>query len=252
MQSSNPALNERVFVNESLGNVTPSHMTMNGAMFKTAILGVILATTATLSWSQFLGTHADPSQTSTLKMLLPFAGILGFIVALITIFVPKISPFTSPIYAALQGAFLGMISSFYEMMYSGIVIQAVGLTMGTFGIMLGLYITRIIPVTNKLRIGIVAATGGIALIYLATFVLSFFNIQIPYIHNSGAIGIGFSLFVVSVAAFNLLLDFDFIERASQSRAPKYMEWYSAFSLLVTLIWLYIEFLRLLSKLRSRD
>ena len=136
------------------------------------------------------------------------------------------------------------------MFYEGIVLQAVALTMGTALVMLVLYQSNIIPVTDKLRMGIVAATGGIALLYLLTWVLSAFGWAVPLIHQNGLIGIGFSLLVVGVAAFNLLLDFDFIERASNQGAPKYMEWFGAFGLIVTLVWLYIEFLRLLSKLRD--
>jgi uncharacterized YccA/Bax inhibitor family protein len=252
MTSSNPALSEQAFRNEALSYDGSVRMTFSGAMMKTAMLSVILFTTAAVSWTQFRGFQAGTSSGGTLMMLLPFTGIIGFLVGLVTTFVPRISPYTAPIYAAFQGAFLGLLSARLESLYSGIVMQAVGLTFGTFGMMLGLYISRIITVTDKLRVGIIAATGGIALTYLATFILSFFGINVPFIHDNGAIGIAFSVFVVGVAAFNLLLDFDFIERASRSRAPTYMEWYSAFGLMVTLIWLYIEFLRLLSKLRSRE
>ncbi len=147
---------------------------------------------------------------------------------------------------------LGALSAILEARFPGIVIQAVGLTFGTAAALLIVYTSRLIKVTQNFRMGIFAATGGIALVYLATFILGFFGIEVPYIHGSGLIGIGFSVFVVVIAALNLVLDFDFIENASASgQAPKYMEWYGAFGLLVTLIWLYIEILRLLSKLRSR-
>jgi uncharacterized YccA/Bax inhibitor family protein len=175
----------------------------------------------------------------------------GFITAMITIFRPTSSPITAPIYAVLEGMFLGGISAFFEGMYPGIAIQAVSLTLAVLGVMLFLYKARIIKVTEKLRGGIIAATGAIAVVYLVSWVLSMFNIYLPMIHSSGLMGIGFSLFVVGLAAFNLLLDFDFIEKGARNGAPKYMEWFSAFGLMMTLIWLYLEILRLLSKL-NRD
>jgi uncharacterized YccA/Bax inhibitor family protein len=147
--------------------------------------------------------------------------------------------------------FLGGISAILDARFPGIVIQAVGLTFGTRFIMLLAYRSGLIHVTDKFRMGVVAATGGIALLYLVTIVLGFFGARVPYIHDSGTIGIAFSLFVVVVAALNLVLDFDLIEKGAANGAPKYVEWYAAFGLMVTLIWLYIEFLRLLAKLRSR-
>jgi len=151
----------------------------------------------------------------------------------------------------LEGLFLGGISAILDARFPGIVIQAVGLTFGTLFIMLLAYRSGLIHVTDKFRMGVVAATGGIALLYLATIVLGFFGASVPYIHDSGTIGIAFSLFVIVVAALNLVLDFDLIEKGAAHGAPKYVEWYAAFGLMVTLIWLYIEFLRFLSKLRSR-
>jgi uncharacterized YccA/Bax inhibitor family protein len=180
-------------------------------------------------------------------------GIGGFITALITIFIPKVSPFTAPIYAALEGLVLGAISALFEAMYSGIVIQAVGLTVGVLAVMLFLYGTRIVKVTAKFRIGVIVATGAICLVYLVDIVLSFFSVRMPFIHESGPVGIVFSLVVVVIAAPNLILDFDFIEQGVRQQAPKYMEWYGGFSLLVTLVWLYREILGLLAKIRgSRD
>ncbi|HEX9723391.1 MAG TPA: Bax inhibitor-1/YccA family protein, partial [Vicinamibacteria bacterium] len=161
------------------------------------------------------------------------------------------SPVTVPIYALLEGLFLGAISSMFEQMYPGIVIQAVGLTFGTLFALLFAYKSGLIKATENFKLGVVAATGAVALIYMASIVLSFFGTSIPYIHESGTIGILFSLAVVVIAALNLVLDFDFIETGAERGAPKYMEWYGAFGLLVTLIWLYLEMLRLLSKLNSR-
>ena len=159
--------------------------------------------------------------------------------------------FTAPLYSILEGFFLGGISAIFENQYPGIVIQAVSLTLGTLFCLLLAYRSGLIKATENFKLGVAAATGGIALIYLSTLVLGIFGVNMPFIHESGMIGIGFSLFVVTVAALNLVLDFDFIENGVAHGAPKYMEWYAAFGLMVTLIWLYIEILRLLMKLRGR-
>ena len=179
------------------------------------------------------------------------AAIAGFVLARVTIFKPKFARVTAPLYAVAQGLFVGAISKLYEVRFDGIVLQAVGLTIGVFVMMLVLYATGTIRVTDKLRKGIFAATGAIMIVYLATIVARLFGADIPMIHDSGPVGIGFSLVVVGIASANLLLDFDFIERGVKMGAPRYMEWYGAFGLMVTLIWLYLELLRLLSKLRSR-
>ncbi len=160
-------------------------------------------------------------------------------------------PITAPIYSVLEGFFVGGISAVFEAQFPGIVMQAVGLTMCTLFGLLAAYKSGLIKVTENFRLGVIAATGRIALIYFLSFILRFVGVGIPFIHDSGLIGIGFSLFVVAVAAMNLVLDFDFIESGAQLGAPKYMEWYAAFGLMVTLIWLYIEILRLLAKLKSR-
>ena len=176
----------------------------------------------------------------------------GFIVALVTVFKKTWSPITAPIYAVLEGLMLGGLSAIFEMQFKGIVVQAVGLTFGTLFCMLMAYKSGLIQATENFKLGVAAATGAICLLYFITMILGFFGVHMPYIHESGIVGIGFSLFVVVIAALNLVLDFDFIESGAASGAPKYMEWYGAFGLLVTLVWLYIEILRLLSKLRSRN
>ncbi|MEM9383326.1 MAG: Bax inhibitor-1/YccA family protein, partial [Planctomycetota bacterium] len=183
----------------------------------------------------------------------------GLVVGLIIGFKPKLAPSLAVPYALLQGLMLGAISAFYYLKTGGeaeansnIVLQAVILTFGTAFAMLGLYAFRIIRLTERMKSIIFAATGGIMLFYLISFVLSFFGVSVPLIHSSSGFGIGFSVFVVGLAAFNLLMDFEFIEKGSAGGAPKYMEWYGAFALVVTLIWLYIEFLRLLAKLRSNE
>ena len=165
---------------------------------------------------------------------------------------PTISPYTAPLYAVAEGLALGAISGLMNQIYPEIAIQAVCLTLGTLFTMCLVYSNGWIKVTDRLRTGLMAAMGGIFFIYLASFILRFFGVDIPYIHGNGPIGIGFSLVVVGVAAFCLLLDFDFITKGAQYGAPKYMEWYGALGLMVTLVWLYLEILRLLSKIQSRN
>jgi uncharacterized YccA/Bax inhibitor family protein len=176
----------------------------------------------------------------------------GFIVALVTVFKKEWSPVTAPIYALLEGLVLGGISAMTELRYPGIAIQAVSITFGTLFVLLLAYSSRIIKVTEKFRLGVIAATGGIMVFYLLQMVLGFFGIRFTTVNGSGMIGIGISLFICAIAALNLVLDFDFIERGVNYGAPKYMEWYGAFGIMVTLIWLYLEVLRLLSKTRSRN
>jgi uncharacterized YccA/Bax inhibitor family protein len=184
--------------------------------------------------------------------LVAVGGIGGFIVAMVTIFKKQWSPITAPIYALLEGLLLGGVSAMFEMRFHGIAIQAVALTFGTLVVMLMAYRSGLIKVTDNLRLGIVAATGGIAIFYLIQFVLGFFGFRFNAVNGSGPIGIIFSLVVVGVAAMNLVLDFDLIEQGARFNAPKYMEWYSGFALMITLVWLYFEILRLLSKFRSRN
>jgi uncharacterized YccA/Bax inhibitor family protein len=176
----------------------------------------------------------------------------GFILALVTIFKKEWSPITAPLYALAEGLFLGALSAFMETRYPGIGIEAVSLTFGTLFVLLIAYQSGLIKVTQKFRLGIIAATGGICVFYLMQMLLGFIGVRFASINGSGVIGIGFSLVVVAVAALNLVLDFDFIEQGVQAGAPKYMEWYGAFGIMVTLVWLYIEILRLLSKMRSRN
>ena len=219
-------------------------MTVQGTVSKTFLLLAILSATALWSWSETGAGRASMG-------LIGGAAIGGFIVAMITCFRPTTAPWTAPVYAALEGVFLGAISKIVEMKapaYQGIAIQAVGLTCGTLFVMLTLYLTRTIRVTDKLAAGIMAATGALCLMYLVTFVLQMFGMPIPFIHSiGGKFGILISLFVVGLAAFNLLLDFDMIEKGATYGMPKSMEWYGAFGLMVTLVWLYLEVLRLLQK-----
>ncbi|MBF0123207.1 MAG: Bax inhibitor-1/YccA family protein, partial [Candidatus Omnitrophica bacterium] len=176
----------------------------------------------------------------------------GIIFALITIFKKEWSMYTAPVYAVCEGLVLGGLSAIFEMQFPGIVMQAVALTFGTLFCLLMAYKSGLIRVTDKFRLGVVAATGAIALVYLVSWILGFFHVSVPFIQGNSIWSIGFSLVVVGIASMNLVLDFDMIDRGAEAGAPKYMEWYCAFGLMVTLIWLYMEILRLLSKLRSRN
>jgi uncharacterized YccA/Bax inhibitor family protein len=250
MATANPAMNEAVYQRAGFADSAANAMTLQGTVLKTFLLLGILVIPAVYTWSLMLpeSTVVPP----TVYGLLLVGTIGGCILAFVTIFAPRLAPYTAPLYAALEGLALGGISAFFETVYRGIAFEAVSLTIATLVLMLLVYGTGVIRVTEKFKIGIVAATGAICLVYLASFVLSFFGVRIPLIHDSGWIGIGFSLVVVVIAALNLILDFDFIEQGVKQGAPKYMEWYGGFSLLVTLIWLYLEMLRLLAKLRGRD
>jgi uncharacterized YccA/Bax inhibitor family protein len=214
-------------------------MTVQGTINKTLILLALVIISAALVWENYL---------VVLPFLLP-AMIGGLIIAVITIFRQEWSPFTAPAYAVLEGVILGGISGFMNVMYPGIVVQAVALTFGVFFLLLIVFSTRLIQVTETFKLVVIGATGAIALLYLADIVLGFFGRPVGFIHESGFLGIGFSLFVVVIASLNLILDFDYIKKGVEHGSPKYLEWYGAFALLVTLVWLYLEFLRLLGKLR---
>lgn len=239
MRSGNPTLSEKTFQNLEQSASGEGAMTISGTINKTGILFLILLIGASISWYQ-------PSQ-----LFIWGGAIGGFILAMVTVFKKEWSSVTAPLYAALEGLMLGGISVMYEGAYSGIVYNAVMLTLGTFAVMLLAYRSGWIEVTQRFRMGVVAATGGIALVYVASFILSFFGINLSLIHGNGLMGIGFSLIIVGVAALNLVLDFDMIERGAEANAPKYFEWYTSFGLIVTLVWLYLEMLRLLSKLQNR-
>ncbi len=253
IKTSNPALGENTFRNISGGGYggmidAADRMSLNGTVNKTGILLVCAIATSAWTWSRFLESR-DMSDVAPLMM----GGLIGGLVfAMITIFKKEWSAVTAPIYALLEGLVLGGLSSLLEMRYPGIAIEAVSLTFGTLFVLLILYRSGVIRVTQKFRIGIIAATGGIALFYLLEMVLGMFGVRFAAINNSSPISIAFSLFVVAIAALNLVLDFDFIERGVQYGAPKYMEWYGAFGIMVTLVWLYLEILNLLSKTRSRN
>jgi len=240
MRSGNPALRADTFT--KVGAVSSANaMSIQGTVNKTFILLFLTVLSASWVWDEPI---------RFLPYLWP-ALIAGMVVAFATIFKKEWAPITSPIYALIEGVVLGVLSALIEKSYPGIVMQAVGLTFSILFCLLIAYKSKMIKVTDNLRLGIVAATGGIALLYIISMVMGFFGAGIPFIHEGGPIGIGFSLFVIAIASLNLVLDFDFIEKGAECGAPKYMEWYGAFGLIMTLIWLYLEILRLLVKLQSR-
>ena len=250
MATSNPAFSQDMFAGfeQVYGKPRSLTMTVQGTIGKTFLLLAILSATAAWSWNAM-------TSGGVAGGVLAIAGIGGFVVAMITIFRPTASPWTAPLYAACEGVFLGAISQIVELRYHekypGIALQAVSLTCGVMMVMLFVYATRLIRVTEKLKMGVVVETGALALFYMVAMLASLFGFHMPMIYSATPIGIGFSLFVVGLAAFNLLLDFDFIEQSAAVGAPKYMEWYGAFGLMVTLVWLYLEILRLLSKMASQ-
>jgi len=244
MRTSNPTLNDKVFT--SLSGAQGETMTLEGTVNKTGIL--LLCAVATAAWTWHLA--MNPA-TLPLDYLLLVVGLIGgLIFALVTTFKKSWSPVTAPIYALLEGLVLGGISATLER-YPGIAIESVSLTFGTMFVLLLAYRSGMIKVTQKFRLGVVAATGAIFLFYMVEIVLGFFGIHFVAVNGSGLMGIGISLVIVGIASLNLVLDFDFIERGVAAGAPKYMEWYGAFGLMVTLIWLYLEMLRLMAKLRGR-
>ena len=251
MKTSNPALGANTFRNLSgyggYGDIT-ARMTLNGTVNKTGILMVCALATAGWTWYQFFATR--DIATVTPWMMLGVIG--GLIAAMVTIFKKEWAAVTAPAYALLEGLVLGGISAVFELRYPGIAVQAVGLTFATLFVMLFLYRSRIIRVTQKFYLGVLAATGGVFLFYLAQMLLGFFGIHFAAVNGSGPLGIGISLVIVAIAALNLVLDFAFIEQGVQYGAPKFMEWYGAFGIMVTLVWLYMEILNLLAKLQRRN
>lgn len=243
MRSGNPALTADTFATFP-AVADDQAMTIGGTVNKTALSLLILLIAANFVWNRGA---SDP-----LLWTFTLVGVIGgFLVAIATVFKQTWAPLTTPLYAGLEGLALGGISVVFEATYPGIVSQAVFLTFGTLGALLAAYRSGVIRATENFKLGVVAATGGIALLYGLSFILGFFGMSVPLIHSSGTFGILFSIFVVVIAALNLVLDFDFIEQGAERRAPKYMEWYGAFGLLVTLVWLYLEILHLLAKLQSR-
>ncbi|WDF59980.1 Bax inhibitor-1/YccA family protein [Flavobacterium sp. KACC 22758] len=253
--SKNPFLSNKRFSSNAVSRAEEVHeakiidynqeMTLSGTINKTAILFLILCGSAMVTWwMAFNG----------MKIMIPAIGgaIVGFVLVLISAFKPHLSPYLAPGHALFEGLFIGGISAIFEAMYPGIVINAVGATLVTFLVCLGLYKFRIVKVTEQFKSVVIAATLAIATYYLISWIVSMFINYQPVHHGNSMMSIGISIFVIVIAALNLFLDFDQIEKGVEQRMPKFMEWYGAMGLMVTLVWLYIEFLRLLSKFASRD
>lgn len=243
-RSNNPILKDTAFTGEISSGAT---MTIEGTVNRAGILLLCVVVGAAWTW----GLSHSPEPEAALPWT--YGGMFGgLVLALVTVFKKSWSPFTSPIYALLEGLFLGGVSAFFEKSYPGIAMQAVSLTIGVMIVMLVAYKFRIIQATPKFVLGVIIATGGIALVYVANLILvMFFHSEIAVLSNGSPLAIGICVFAVIVAALNLIIDFDLIERGAQVGAPKYMEWYGAFGLMVTLVWLYVQFLRLLSNARRR-
>lgn len=246
-KAGNPAFNEKTIQNISY-ETGQELMTVNGAIKKFGLMLVMLLAAASFTWSAFFkGANVMPWAIG--------AAIGGFVVAMVITFKKSWAPYLALGYALLEGLFLGAISAVFEAAfhdkYSGIVMQAVMLTFGVAIGMFALYYFRIVQATATFKKVVIGATIGIALFYLVAIVMNLFGVQMPYLHSNGLVGIGISVFVVVVAALNLILDFDLMEQGAAHGAPKYFEWYCAFGLVVTIVWLYLEILKLLSKLASR-
>jgi uncharacterized YccA/Bax inhibitor family protein len=242
-RSGNPMFSEKTF-SEKIIDVSIPKMTLQGTVNKVGISMLLLMSTAVFTWIQYFnGQNITPYMIG--------GSIVGLIFALVTIFKRTWAAYTAPLYALAKGFALGGISALYESQFSGITIQAVTLTFATLFGLLFAYKTGLIKPDRNFMLMVFAGTFAIFALYLINFIMMFFGTSIGFIHDNGFFGIGFSLLVVCIAALNLVLDFDYIEQGAEKGAPKYLEWYGAFSLMVTLIWLYLEILRLLAKLRSR-
>lgn len=242
MRSGNPTLRGNIF-EQFYGQHLSRTMTIQGTVNKTFLLLLLVLISASFTWQQYYA-GVDVSQ------YILIGAIGSLLVALVIMFFKKLAPLLATIYAVLEGLVIGALSAMYESMYQGISLLAVSIT---FSILLGLlivYKSGLIKVTRSFRLAVVAATLGIFLTYLLSLILSFFGITVPFIHETGTIGIIVSIGIVIVASLNLVLDFDFIERGAKAGAPKYLEWYGAFGLMVTLVWLYLEILRLLYKIMA--
>jgi uncharacterized YccA/Bax inhibitor family protein len=246
METSNPALNQKIIRDFAYTRTNEGVMTIAGTINKVAILFMLTLAAAIFTWNKFV------TAPDTLMVWTLVGGIGGFITALIIIFKKEKSGIFAPVYAIFEGLFLGAISAMFASMYEGIVLRAVMLTLAVLFTLLFAYKTGLIKVTEKFRAGVIAATIGIAVAYFFSFILGLFGMNLSFMHGSGLLSIGISVVIVGVAALNLVLDFDFIENGAKAGLPKYFEWYGAFGLMVTLIWLYLEILRLLSKLSGRD
>lgn len=242
-KSGNPALSDNV-----LEKISDSETTSTATIAGTSIKILLFLTMCIVSG--YFGWQAMANASGSAGLILAGSAIIAFIAAIVTVFKPNLAMFTGTIYALAQGYVMGAISQVYNVDFNGIVVQAIGLTGAIFFVSLWAFWLGLIKVTQKFRIGVVIATLGVALYYVVAMVLGLFGVTAPLIFDTGTFGIIFSLVIVFIATLNLMLDFDFIKQAEQRKMPKYFEWYGAFALMVTLIWLYLEVLRLLGKTRS--
>lgn len=250
-RTSNPVLNPRVLQGYGYGAARSGTMTVEGAINKTGLLLLILVVAAAFVWGQFFN-----GAYQSVQGLMMMGVIGGLVLGLITSFKADWSPLTAPLYAVCEGLALGGISAVFQVRYPGIPMEAVVATFSVLLIMLVAYRTGLVRPTEKFRMGVIAATGAVCLVYLVNFVMGFFGVQMHFLYDASPIGILVNVVVAALAALNLVLDFDFIERGAAEGAPAYFEWYAGFGLLVTLVWLYLELLRLLARLsgsrNSRD
>lgn len=248
-QSGNPTLSQKIF-NRTAQDISGEVMTVRGSINKFGFLLFMVIGGAAYTWHLYYNLAQD---TATMFM---WIGLIGGIISGIAIsFKPTWAPYLAPAYGLLEGFFLGGISAMFNAMfaakYPGLIMQAVGLTFGVAIAMFLLYNFKVLKATERFKSVIISATVGIGIFYLISIVLRMFGVDMPFMYDSSALGIGISLFIVAIAALNLILDFDMIERGAEAGAPKYMEWYGAFGLLVTIVWLYIEILKLLSRFANR-
>lgn len=246
-KSSNPTFSDRILRDYSYADADRT-MTVQGAANKVILLMALVIAAAVFTWSKFM-VQAETGEGIVQGWMIG-GSIAGFILALVISFKKEMAPFLSPVYAVCEGLCIGALSAYFELMFPGLVMRAVVLTFGVLFAMLFLYKTRMIQATQRFRAIVMAATIGIAVAYLATFIISLFGVNTSFMFGGGTLGIVISLIIVVVAALNLILDFDFVEKGADAGLPAYFEWYSAFGLMVTLIWLYIEILRLLAILAS--
>jgi uncharacterized YccA/Bax inhibitor family protein len=246
-RTGNPGLNDRTFASQPRASVAGERMTLQGTVNKSFLLLVVLMAAAIWPWSQYLAS----GNAAVLGAPVLVGLIGGLVLALIISFKATMAPYLALPYAACEGLAIGAISAMFERRYPGIAIQAVGLTFGVMAALLLAYTMRLIRATQRLRSMVIAATGAIAILYLVTIVLGMFHVATPFMNDASPLSLGISLVIIGVAALNLVLDFDLIEQGVAQGAPRYMEWYAAFGLLVTLVWLYMEILRFLGKARQR-
>ncbi len=256
--SANPVLNDRTFERAAQESADKAKMSAGGTYLRTAFLLVLLAIAGVFGWGQVEmvtvtapGGGAGPRVVPVAPDWVGLVALLAFIVALVAAFTPRAAMITGPLYALGQGAVVGVASRYYDAAFDGIVLQAVLATLGVFLFMLVLYATRIVKVTPRFAMGVVAAMGGLMLLYATLWLFALFGVNFAFLHGPTPIGIALSLVIVVLGALNLPLNFDFIERAAAGGAPRYLEWYGAFGLMLALIWLYVSILRLLALTRAR-